>query len=127
MSRDDAAALPPEAFPRLPLGLVPASALVELATNADELWDAIEAERAPPAPAAAPRAVLVWRRELTVIHRTLEPDEAGALRRVRGGASFGEVCEALAETGAADVVARALELLLRWLDAEAIGAYTIPP
>jgi hypothetical protein len=127
MSRDDVAALPPEAFPRLPLGLVPASALVELATNADELWDAIEAERAPPAAEAAPRAVLVWRRGLTVIHRTLDPDEAAALRRVCGGASFEEVCEALAGAGAADVVARALELLLRWLDAEAIGAYTIPP
>ncbi len=126
MSRDDAAALPPDEFPRLPLRLVPASALVELSTNADELWDALEDDRphpeADPAdPAAPPRTVLVWRRGITVIHRTLQADEAAALRRVQGGASFGEVCEALAASSPADVVERALELLLRWLDAEALA------
>ena len=120
MSRDDAAALAPEEFPRLPIRLVPASALVELSTNADELWDAIEAGRPPPAPAAGSRAVLVWRRELLVIHRTLDPDEAAALRRVRGGGTFGDVCEVLAGGGAAGGVERALELLLRWLDAGAL-------
>lgn len=121
-SRDELAALPPEEFPRLPLRLVPASALVELSTNADDVWDAIEGERPPPPPAPGPRAVLVWRRELTVIHRTLEADEAAALRRVQGGATFGEVCEVLAEVSpGADVVARAIALLLRWLDAASMG------
>jgi hypothetical protein len=121
-SRDDCAALPPEDFPRLPLRLVPASARVELSTNADDVWDALEDDRPPPEAAAAPRAVLVWRRGLAVIHRTLEPDEAPALRRVQAGATFGEVCEVLAEAApGADVVPRALELLLRWLDAEVLA------
>ncbi len=149
MSRDDAAALPPAEFPRLALRLVPASALLELSTNADALWDAIEDERPPPPAVAAPRAVLVWRRDLTVIHRTLEPDEAAAVRRVHGGASFEEVCEALAAAAEVDVdptglrpapraepagsppplaplVERALELLLRWLDAGAIARDSTP-
>lgn len=122
MSRDDAAALPPEEFPRLPLGLVPASALVELSTNADDVWDALEDDRPPPEAAARARAVLVWRRGLVVIHRTLEPDEAPALRRVQRGATFGEVCEVLAEAApGADVAPRAIALLLRWLDAEILG------
>ena len=121
LSREDVAALPPEEFPRLPLRLVPASALIELSTSADELWDALEDGRPPPAAAATPRTVLVWRRDLVVIHRTLEPDEAGALRRVRAGARFEEVCEALAASGAATVIERALELLLRWLDAGALA------
>lgn len=130
MSRDDAAALAPEAFPGLPLRLVPASALVELSTNADEIWDAIEDGRPPPEEAAAPRTVLVWRRGVTVIHRTVQPDEAAALRRVRVGAHFGEVCEVLAGAASADVALRALELLLRWLDAGALARRarcTIPP
>jgi hypothetical protein len=124
LSRDDVAALPPEEFPRLALRLVPASGLLELPSNADELWDSIEDGRPPPpaAPAAPPRAVLVWRRGITVIHRTLGPDEAAALRRVHGGgATFGEVCEALAATSPGDVTLRALELLLGWLDAEALA------
>jgi hypothetical protein len=127
MSRDDAAALPPAEFPRLALRLVPASVLVELSTSADEVWDAIEDDRPPPPAAAAPRTVLVWRRDLTVIHRTLDPDEAAALRRVHGGASFGEVCETLAAAARTDVVSRALELLLRWLDSGAIARGRIPP
>jgi hypothetical protein len=115
------AELPPEEFPRLALRLVPASALVELSTNADDVWDAIEDGRSPPEPAAAPpRTVLVWRRGITVIHRTLGPDESAALRGVRTGASFAEVCEVLAGH-AANPVERALELLLRWLDAEALA------
>jgi hypothetical protein len=123
LSRDELAARPPDEFPRLPLRLVPASALLELSSNADELWDSIEDGRPPPgADPATPRAVLVWRRGTTVIHRTLGPDEAAALRRVHGGgATFGEVCEALAATSPADVVERALELLLGWLDAEALA------
>ena len=125
LSSGDLAGLPPEEFPRLALRLIPSSALVELSTNADDVWDALEEGRPPPAPcalepaAAPPRAVLVWRRGITVIHRTLEPDESAALRRVCGGASFGEVCEALA--GHAASVERAIELLLRWLDAEVLA------
>jgi hypothetical protein len=113
--------LPPEEFPRLALRLVPSSALVELSTNADDVWDALEDGRPPPEPAAAPpRAVLVWRRGITVIHRTLEPDESAPLRRVLAGASFAEVCEVLA-AHTPTPVERALELLLRWLDAEALA------
>jgi len=63
--------------------------------------------------------VLVWRRDITVIHRTLEPDEAITMRRVAAGASFGDICEALA--GTADAASRAVELLLRWLDAELLA------
>lgn len=111
LARDDLAALAPEAFPSLPLRLVPTAQLVTLATNADEVWDALEAGAAAPARVTSPRTVLVWRREITVVHRTLDADEATALAR---GGTFGHVCEALA-------VERALELLLRWLDAGLIA------
>ena len=124
LAREDLAALDPEAFPRLALALVPAGAVVELTTNADDVWDAIEDGREAPPDAPAPdgRAVVAWRRDLVVIHRTLEPDEARALRPLAraGGATFGDVCETLA--GDAAAVERALALLLRWLDAGMLTA-----
>lgn len=115
LTRDAVAARDPAEFPALALVLVPTASLIPLATNADDVWDAIEAGQAVPAVVVAPRTVLVWRRELTVVHRTLEADEALALRCT----SFGTACEALA--GSADPTARALELLLRWLDAEVLA------
>lgn len=107
LDRDTLATLPPEAFSMLPLRLVPTAQLVTMSTNADEVWDALEADRSAPARVDGPRTVLVWRRDISVIHRTLDPDEATALAR---GGTFGEICEALD-------VDRALALLLRWLDA----------
>jgi hypothetical protein len=127
LSRDDVAAAPPEAFPSLPLRPVPTAALVELRTNADEIWDALEGERPAPEVAAGDRVVLVWRRGVTVIHRTLRAEELPAIRRLFAPAgalappaSFSDVCDALA--GDAAAVERALDLLLRWLDAELLAA-----
>lgn len=61
------------------------------------MWDALEDAREPPAAVETTRTVLVWRRDVTVIHRTLEENEA-------------------------DPAARAVELLLRWLDAGILRA-----
>jgi hypothetical protein len=115
MSRASLEALGPAAFPALTLRLVPSARIVELASNADDLWDALEEDRPAPDPLAGSRCVLVWRRDTTVIHRTLAADEAPLVSAIATGATFGAVCELLAE--APDPVSRALELLLRWLDA----------
>jgi hypothetical protein len=46
----------------------------------------------------------------------LEPDEAAALEVVRGGDSFGEMCEALCEWHEADTVPLvAAGMLKRWI------------
>lgn len=116
MTRDSLISLPPDQFPHLNLALVSASRVVEITTNADDIWDAIESDRQPPPRiVAASRTVLVWRRDFIVIHRTLERDEAAAIRRVTNGCTFASVCDELV-TGNAPIE-RALELLLRWLDA----------
>jgi hypothetical protein len=112
LAREDLAALEPAQFPALKLALVPTAALVDLATNADETWDALERGGEPPPNEDGFRAVLVWRRDLDVVHRTLERDEVAPLRRLTGGATFAEICEHFIDDGA-----RALELLVRWLDA----------
>lgn len=120
LARAALAAIPPEAIPMLRLQLVPTARLLELAWNADDIWSAIEdAVQAPP-PRLGPRAVLVWRRGIEVIHRTVEFDEAEALRAVTRGATFAEMCDALAG-GANDPAERAVELTLRWIDAECLG------
>lgn len=119
LRRDDVAALGLEAFPTLALQLVPSSHVVELATNADELWDALESARPPPVVLASPRTVLVWRRDVTVIHRTLAPDEAPLVRLLAAGTTFGHICDQLVD--APDATERALALLLRWLDGGILG------
>jgi len=115
LDREAVAALAPEDFPALPLRFVPSHRLVALTTRADELWDAIERAAPHPAPAAATRAVLVWRRAVTVVHRTLDDDEATLAPALAAGTTFGDICALLAT--APQPAERALALLLRWLDA----------
>jgi hypothetical protein len=111
--REHLAELDPAEFPSLRLQLVPSSRVVTLSTNADDIWDAIEANREPPPPVPSTRTVLAWRRDYVVIHRTLEADEARAAQSLADATTFGDLCDAL------DAPAeRALELLVRWLDAE---------
>lgn len=119
LDREAVAALAPEDFPALPLRFVPSHRLVALTTRADELWDALERQSPPPAPGAATRTVLVWRRGVTVVHRTLDDDEAALAPSLATGTTFGEICERLAAGPAP--AERALALLLRWLDAAVLG------
>lgn len=122
--RDAVAALPPEEFPGLRLRLVPTAKIVGLTTNADDVWDALENEQPMPATrsgtADVRHGVLVWRRDITVIHRVLEQDEESCLQHISGGGTFANVCELLAARP--DATQRAIELLLRWLDAEILRA-----
>jgi hypothetical protein len=121
LARHDLAELDAADFPTLPLRLVPASAFVELASNADDLWSAVEEGLVPPAVETTSRAVMVWRRRsLTVVHRTLDADEVPCVRLLVDGTQFSDLCEAVAD--AADPAARAIELLLRWIDAEMLDA-----
>jgi hypothetical protein len=66
--------------------------------------------------------VLVWRRDVAVLHRTLDGDEGQLAPRIAAGALFSEVCEVLGEAHGEDASARAVELLLRWLAAAALDA-----
>ena len=123
LTRDVVAAFPPDEFPELRVRLVPTAQLLLLTTNADDVWDAIEDGRAPPDGSNVRRVILVWRRDVTVLHRTLEEDEASALLQTSSyshGNTFAGVCETFATQP--DPTARAIELLLRWLDAEILRA-----
>jgi len=121
LSRDDMATLAPEAWVGFSIAWVPASAIVHVGWAVDELWSGIEEETPIEAPANGARAILVWRRALTVFHRTLDPDEATVAELVRG-CTIAEVCAAIDATDAVAPAERAVGLLTRWLDAEALAS-----
>lgn len=145
LAQDEVAALGDE-LPGLLLSWVPSSVVVPLTWTVDDLWSAIEDEQPPsegsvpgspgePAsegsargssrglavePAREARVVLVWRREVAVLHRTLDTDEGRLALPLAAGAQFSEICEVLGELHGEDASARAVELLLRWLQAAAL-------
>ena len=109
-------------LPELVLSWVPSSVVVPLEWAVDDLWSAIEDGQPVFEPAREPRVVLAWRRDISVLHRTLEPDEAELAPRIATGARFAEACERLGDLHGEDASARAAELLLRWLEAAALAA-----
>jgi hypothetical protein len=99
------------------LRLVPAHALVELTTDADDLWRALDRGDRVRRPHELdwPRTVLVWRTGgLEIRDRVVEPDEAAALRAAVRGTS---VVELAAGFVGENPQARALDVALSWIDA----------
>jgi hypothetical protein len=109
-------------LPELVLAWVPASVVVPLEWAVDDLWSAIEDGQSGFDPARGARVVLVWRREISVLHRTLDPDEAELAPAIAIGARFADICEQLGGIHGDDAGGRAAELLLRWLGAAALAA-----
>jgi hypothetical protein len=117
----DAVAALGDALPGLLLAWVPSSVVVPLAWTVDDLWSAIEDGAPTTPPSAEPRVVLVWRRDVAVLHRTLDADEARLAPRIAQGLSFSDACELLGELHGDAASARAVELLLRWLAAAVLA------
>lgn len=111
-----------EGLPDLMLSWVPSSVVVALHWTVDDLWSAIEDEQPVIEPVREARVVLAWRRDLSVLHRTLDADEGRLAPRIAQGASFAAVCEVLGEIHGAEASSRAVELLLRWLQAATLAA-----
>jgi Putative DNA-binding domain len=99
-----------------------------LSTNAVEWWR--YANELAPEPAALARvpdtAWMAWRRGVKTFFRSLTPVEAGALDLMVAGASFGELCERLAEAvGPDDAALTAASMLRTWLGEELITSCRI--
>lgn len=66
---------------------------------------------------AAPKSWLFWRKDLEVMKREVEPDEAAALDAALGGARFEAICRTIARFVGEDAApSRAAGLLRVWLD-----------
>jgi hypothetical protein len=112
------ATVAPGAWGELRLEFHPSVQQLELTTNAQVLFKALAEEQSPPEPAILeqPQSWLLWRQDLKTQYRSLDAAENAALRLVRGGGSFGEMCEVLCEWHDADAVPLvAAGMLKRWL------------
>lgn len=118
----DLAALAPEAWPELVLLADPSLRLLDLATPASRLWQDVKAGRAMTPPDRGRHPVRVWRRELRVFHKDIDPFEYEALALVAAGLPFADVCARLAgHAGDPLEAASAVAGLLRvWLADEVV-------
>jgi hypothetical protein len=106
------------------LRLVPAHAIVQLTTTVDELWAVLDDAAARcvrprvsrPRSLDWPRTVLIWRVDgMDIQERTVDLDEASALRAAARGTSLVELSAGLDH-------ARALDVVLQWVDSGVLRA-----
>jgi hypothetical protein len=116
LSRSELAAVPPENWEDLRFAFQPALQVLSLdwpVHRARSQWE--EQQSVPDSLEPEAARVSVWRRREQVQHRLLEATEADALALVRGGGSFGGLCERLADrVGDEEAPGRAAALLTRW-------------
>jgi hypothetical protein len=116
LTLDDLRTVPPDDFAALPLRAVPASAWLDVRADVDELWRAIEEGAAPAPPSPGPRRLVIWRREVDVLHRSVGDAEADVIGLLAAGTTMGALCERLGEGRTALAAARlAFELVGRWV------------
>ena len=116
----EVAAVTPEAWAELRFKPHPALRLLELRTNAVAIWKAIGSEGGSCEPETFPEPVtwVVWRKQHSPFFRSLDADEAGALKAMISQASFGEICAGLCERVAEEeAAARAAGMLRGWVEA----------
>jgi hypothetical protein len=116
---EEVAAVAPQAWAGLRFAAHPALHLIELRTNAVAIWKEVdEKDSFGVAVSDIPVTWAIWRNQYSPFFRSLEIDEAWALKAVRDGADFGAICEGLcAWIGEAQAAARAAGLLRGWIEA----------
>jgi hypothetical protein len=117
------AALDEAAWSRVVFRLHPTLAVLKIRTNVADIWRALNADEAPPAPAALDRTVSlrIWRRDLRPHFRTIGDAEARALAWTEEGLGFAEICDRLAREEAPDAATSvASDILQSWIADELI-------
>jgi hypothetical protein len=109
----------PSAWSELRFTFHPSLRRLRLQWNTAAVWQAMSRDETPPDPVCAEYPVpwLLWRQNLQNYFRSMTADEAAALDLSRRGATFGEICEALAEwLPDEEIPLRAAGLLGTWAD-----------
>lgn len=113
------AGLEPSLWPVVTFNFHPSLQVLELATNAPALRKAIDEGTSVPAPEklAEPVSWLLWRKDLTVLFRSLPAAEFAALTQARAGANFTALCEGMCEwTKAEEAAGQVAGMLRTWVD-----------
>jgi hypothetical protein len=88
----------PDEWPDLRFTLHPSVQRITLGSNIVAIVQAKDREEPLPAPANQARAEwLIWRQDLVVQYRPLDSIETAAIDAINNGATFSEMCEAIAE------------------------------
>lgn len=117
---EEVAAVTPEVWAELRFKPHPALRLLELRTNAVAIWKAIDTDDSACEPETFPEPVTwaVWRKQHSPFFRSLEADEAWALKAMISQGTFGEICAGLcAWVAEAEAAARAAGMLRGWVEA----------
>ncbi len=117
---EEVAAVAPEAWADLRFNPHPALRLLALYTNAVTIWKAIGSDDGSFEPETFPEPVTwaVWRNQHSPFFRSMENDEAWALKAMLAEASFGDICAGLCEwVTEEEAAARAAGLLRGWVEA----------
>lgn len=112
------AALPPEHWPSLRVSPSTTVQWLECAHNSVTLWRAAKDESEFPGSSAlqVPQVVVIWRNELVCHYRSLETDEATALKGMfQHGWSFAELCSDLAVIYGEGAPLHAVTWLKQWI------------
>jgi hypothetical protein len=121
---DDLAKVAPDDWPALRFTLHPSVQRIALSTNAAAIAKAAGNDESLPTGAQLEQRGewLIWRRDLVVRFRSLDPVEAAAIDSLRSGATFGELCEVIAvHIDAEAVPGKAAELLRIWIDEQLLA------
>jgi hypothetical protein len=118
-------AIDPSAWSELRFEFHPSLRRLHLQWNTAAVWQAMSREETPPDPSCAeqPMPWLLWRQDLQNYFRSMAADESAALDAALRGATFGEICTALAEwLPDEEIPLRAASLLGLWADSGIIVA-----
>jgi putative DNA-binding protein len=117
------ASVAPGLWPALSFSLRACVRCFDTRTNAVQWWRGANGLCDKPAEltASEPGRWLIWRRGVMTLFRSLGPLESELLEKLRGGATFGLLCESMAlQVGDSDAPQRTASLLRGWLAEEII-------
>lgn len=113
----DVAAIPADCWGDIRPRLVPAERRLVLEWNVPTLWSAVDAGETPPSPTRYEHALvwLLWRRDISILWRSIHGDEAWALEACAAGEGFDFILSGLCERVGPDAAAmRAATFLKQW-------------
>lgn len=115
---EDVAAIPPEAWTTLRMHFHPSFKMNEYNWNVPAIWSSVkEDEDNPVLPELYPEpsCCIQWRSDLVCYFRSLDEDEAKAMKIAAEYKTFPDICEALYEYHDNQAPFRAVELFKSWI------------